>query len=343
MPQVVVCDEAIRGGRDTVAGNGVVVGARGGLADVTTKGNRSGQDLVVVEGRVGGMPRPPERVTSSADSDSKVVGGLVEHGSKEGGSSDAGGCSIVGGDSVDGGGLGCVGIAVECDGSTEVATPESLVGGDSIEEETRTGGLPRPPEGTGVHAGGGSPSPGGGGSVDNTVPSGGAEVVHSSAADDGGGKHDAVVGCKAEAGSRGLAGGKWVDAVDSDGHDALVDDDGGAVGCKGGGGRRSSRQQQVTAGRQAGKGGRGNGCNSSMAGVGRLPLNPKDEVFVDDEVIALIDGIWVETERLGTDYRSCWNKAVGQLTPLVSKRKKSSKGQECIRKWKRVLVNLRDF
>ena len=60
---------------------------------------------------------------------------------------------------------------------------------------------------------------------------------------------------------------------------------------------------------------------------------------MDDMVAALIDGIRVQTERLGTDYRSCWDKAVGQLTPLVSERKKFSKGHECIRKWKRVQVS----
>ena len=99
MAQVVAWEEAFRGGGDKVDGIGEAVGTRGGLAAVATNGNRSGQDLVVVEGLVGGMPRPPEHVTGNADGDSRAVGGPDEHGTKAGCSSEAGACSIGGGDS----------------------------------------------------------------------------------------------------------------------------------------------------------------------------------------------------------------------------------------------------
>ena len=139
-----------------------------------------------------------------------------------------------------------------------------------------------------------------------------------------------VAGCKAEARNRGLKDGKRADAVDSDGHEALV------------GGGDGSRQQQAAAEQQTGKRGRGNECNNSESGVGQLPRNPKDGNFVDDIAKAVLDGIWVESERLGIDYRPCWHKAVEQLTPLISKRKKSSRGLQCISMWKRVLQHLRD-
>ena len=49
MAQVGVLEEVIRGGGGKVAGDGEVVGARGGLAVADTTGRQSGHDLAAVE------------------------------------------------------------------------------------------------------------------------------------------------------------------------------------------------------------------------------------------------------------------------------------------------------
>ena len=118
MAQVMVLEEVIRGGGGKVAGDGEVLGARGGLAMADTNGRKSGHDLVVVEGRMGGMPRPPEHLFGDAGGKFEAGGGPDEHDTKSGCKSGAGGCNIVSGAS--GGGI----VAIE-----EVK-----------------GGLPRPPE-----------------------------------------------------------------------------------------------------------------------------------------------------------------------------------------------------
>ena len=80
--QVVLLEEVIRGGGGKADGVGEVVGARGGLAVADMTGRQSGHDLVVVEGRIGGMPRPPEHLTGEAGGCFEAGGGTDEHTTK---------------------------------------------------------------------------------------------------------------------------------------------------------------------------------------------------------------------------------------------------------------------
>ena len=90
----------------------------GGLAEADTTGRQPGHDLVAVEGRIGGMPRPPEHLSCKADGCFEASGDIDEHGFKFGCKSSAGGCNIDSG---------------------------AGVGGTVAIEEVQ-GGLPRPPE-----------------------------------------------------------------------------------------------------------------------------------------------------------------------------------------------------
>ena len=198
MAQVGVLEEVIRGGSGKVAGDSEVFGARGGLAVVDTTGRQSGHDLVAVEGRSGGMPRPPEHLSCKAGGCLDASGGIDEHDTMSGCKSSAGGCNIDSGAGVGGtvaiGGVGFDGIAVDSIGSAEVATLVNLVVGDPIEVEEKTGGLPRPPEGSGDQTGGSGDVGGGTGEHDRKD----------------GGKPGTLIGSGAGAGGCTLAGGRTV-------------------------------------------------------------------------------------------------------------------------------------